>query len=119
MAEFICIVCPASCRLSVEETGGEVVVNGSGCKRGIAHGVSEYTSPMRMLTTTVVITGGALPRLPVISLGEVPKARLRACLEALYHLEAQAPVRCGQLICENICGTGVDIVAARAMREKS
>ena len=70
---YICIICPTSCRLSVtNDTNGEVAVTGNQCKRGIAHGISEHTMPMRMLTTTVAITGASLNRLPVISANEIP-----------------------------------------------
>jgi len=115
MAEYICIVCPNSCRLRVEETENEITVRGHECKRGIAHGISEHGAPLRMLTTTVAVTDGSLPRLPVISTAEVPKSKLRGCLDILYRMEVSAPVQCGQLICPDICGTGVDVVAGRSM----
>lgn len=118
MKEYVCIVCPNSCRLQVEEKNGEITVTGHECKRGVDHGIREYTNPERMLTTTVAISGGSLPRIPVISDGEVPKAKLLECLECLYAMEIAAPVRCGQIIKENICGTGVDILASRSMARK-
>jgi CxxC motif-containing protein len=71
-----------------------------------------------MLTTTVAITGGTLPRLPVISREEVPKALLRECLETLYTMRPAAPLRCGDIIVKNICNTGVDVVASRSMNRK-
>jgi len=118
-AHYICIVCPNSCRLTVEETDGEIAVAGHECERGLRHGVSEYTAPMRMLTTTVAVAGGALPRLPVISAGELPKSKLRDCLDALYRMELHAPVRCGQVVVSNICGTGVDVVASRTLEARA
>lgn len=116
--EFVCIVCPSSCRLTVSDEGGEITVRGNGCKRGVEHGISEFTNPMRMLTSTVAIEGGTLPRLPVAATGEVPKSRLRECLAAVYAVCACAPVRAGDVIIKNICGTGVDVVAARSMSKK-
>jgi CxxC motif-containing protein len=71
---------------------------------------------MRMLTTTVVIEGGTQFRLPVISSGEIPKAKLMDCLKTLYAIRARAPVACGDVIVRDICGTGVDVVASRTMR---
>lgn len=118
MKEYVCIVCPNSCRLRVEEKDGEITVSGNECKRGVAHGVHEYTNPERMLTTTVAVDGGSLPRIPVISSGEVPKARLMECLRHLYTLRLAAPLQCGQVIEKNICGTGVDVVASRTMPRK-
>lgn len=115
--EFVCIVCPSSCRLTVEDTQGEPVVSGYGCKRGLQHGIQEFTAPRRMLTTTVAIQQGALPRLPVVSSAELPKAKLEECLQVLYRLQVQAPVTCGQVVVQNICSTGVDICASRTLEQ--
>jgi CxxC motif-containing protein len=118
MKEYVCIVCPASCRLQVEERDGGIAVSGNVCKRGLDYGVQEYTDPKRMLTTTVAIEGGVLPRIPVISDGETPKAKLRDCLAQLYALKLHAPVNAGDVVARNICGTGVDVVASRSMKRK-
>lgn len=118
MKEYVCIVCPNSCRLRVEERDGQILVSGNECKRGLDHGVQEYSNPTRMLTTTVAIDGGALPRIPVISSGEVPKSKLEECLHRLYAMRLSAPVVCGQVVEENICNTGVDILASRSMTGK-
>jgi CxxC motif-containing protein len=115
--QFICIVCPNSCRLSVTETAGEITVAGNECPRGEQHGIHEYREPTRMLTTTVAINGGTLPRLPVISREEVPKALLDRCLEILYRIELTAPLRSGDIVVKNICNTGVDVVASRSMKQ--
>lgn len=114
--QIVCTVCPSGCRLTVWEEDGEVRVRGNGCRRGAEHGVAEYANPMRMLTTTVVIEGGTQFRLPVISSGEIPKAKLMDCLKTLYAIRARAPVACGDVIVRDICGTGVDVVASRTMR---
>ncbi|MDR3146589.1 MAG: DUF1667 domain-containing protein [Treponema sp.] len=116
--EFICIVCPNSCRLSVTETEGNITVGGHECPRGEKHGIHEYRNPTRMLTTTVSVSGGTLPRLPVISREEIPKALLRRCLELLYRMELAAPLRCGDVVVKNICDTGVDIVASRSINRR-
>ena len=114
--EFVCIACPNSCKLTVWEEGGEIHVEGHTCKRGIDHGKNEYTNPMRMLTTTVAIEGGHHRRLSVSSTGEIPKAMMNQCLEALYTIKLEAPVKRGDVIAADICGTGVDIVASRTMK---
>lgn len=117
--EIICTVCPSSCRLTVSEENGELLITGNGCKRGIEHGVSEYRNPVRMLTATLAIKGGSLPRLPVISMAEVPKALLRDCLEVVYNTQVVAPVNCGDVVISDVCGTGVDIIASRTMKARS
>lgn len=116
--EYICIVCPNSCRLEVTDDNGRLSVEGAGCKLGIAHGEKEYTNPERMLTTTVSITGGTHRRLPVISAAELPKDKMEDCLNVLYSRTLKAPVARGQIIEQNICGTGVNIIASRSMKER-
>ena len=113
---YVCIACPRSCRLTVWEEGGEIKVEGATCKRGTAHGQNEYVNPMRMLTTTVAIREGVHPRISVVSSGEIPKDTITKCLEQLYTITVTAPVKRGQVIAANICGTGVDIVASRSMK---
>jgi len=113
--EYICIVCPSSCRLTVSEENGEVRVKGNECRRGEEHGIEEYKEPKRMLTTTVVIREAALPRLPVISSMEIPKMKLAEALSLLYKMEVSAPVRCGDIIVKNICETGADVIASRSL----
>lgn len=118
MAEYTCIVCPVSCRITVEEKDGDLVITGNQCKRGERHARNEHLSPKRMLTTTVAVEGGVLPRLPVISSEEIPRERLGECLKELYKIKIKAPVTCGEIIVENILETGVDIKASRTLLEK-
>jgi len=118
MANYTCIVCPVSCQLTVEEVGGELKVTGHTCKRGEEFGKNEHTNPMRMLTSTVVLEGSFLNRLPVVSEKEVPKAKLRECLKAVYAAKVQAPVQCGDVVIADVCGTGVNILASRSMPAK-
>lgn len=108
-----CIVCPSGCRIRVEENGG---ISGYQCKRGLEHARNEVSNPMRMLTSTVAVTGADFNLLPVISSAEVPKKMLRLCLQAVYGLRVQAPIRAGSVIVRDICGTGVDILAARTVQ---
>ena len=116
--EFVCIVCPNSCHLTVCDDSGEVVVTGNSCKRGKEHGTNEFTRPMRMLTSTVSITGALLPRLSVVSTDVVPKDQVNACLQDIYKVSVKAPVHCGDVIIHNIQNTGVDIVASKSMAVK-
>ena len=116
--EYVCIVCPNSCHLTVTDNNGEISVTGNSCKRGEAHGIAEYKNPMRMLTTTVAVENGILPRLSVVSSAEIPKTKLKDCLSDIYSMSVKAPVKCGDLIIENVQNTGVNIVASRSINEK-
>lgn len=113
--EYICVVCPNSCRLSVEDADGEIRVSGNQCARGVAYGRAERVNPTRMLTCTMVLRGGPIKRLPVISSAEIPKTMMSQCLDTLYRIKVNAPVKMGDIIVSDICGAGVDIVAARSV----
>ena len=115
---FTCIACPNGCKLTVYEEDGEIVVKGASCDKGIDHGINEYTNPMRMLTTTVAITGASHRRLSVASSAEIPKSKMEECLACLYDLMLAAPVEKGQVILADICGTGVDVIASRSMKKR-
>ena len=52
MKEFICIVCPKGCRLTVDDNGN---VSGNTCIRGEKYGKQEAIDPKRTLTSTVKI----------------------------------------------------------------
>ncbi|MDR1953442.1 MAG: DUF1667 domain-containing protein [Clostridiales Family XIII bacterium] len=116
--EIVCTVCPRSCRVKAKETGGAYVFEGYSCKRGLGHAQSEVENPMRMLTSAVPIARATVRMLPVISEATIPKAKLHDCLEALYKVRVDSPVAAGQVIVKDICGTGVDVIAARSMKRK-
>ncbi len=109
-----CIVCPMSCTIDVTMLDGNVAsVTGFTCPRGEKYACEEVTAPKRMLTTTVRIKGGSLPLLPVISKTALPKDKIIACARFLSNIEIKAPVCEGDVVCADILGLGVDIVAAR------
>ncbi|MCC8023875.1 MAG: DUF1667 domain-containing protein [Clostridium sp.] len=113
--EYICIVCPMSCDLALSDENGEVRVRGNTCRRGEAYAKSEYTNPVRMITTTVSLTNSHRRLLPVISTEAVPKSRLWDCLNQLYSITVKAPVKAGDVIVRNIMDTGVDIISAKTV----
>ena len=114
MKELICIVCPNGCHLRVDETGG-CRVTGNACPRGEEYGRSEVLHPTRVLTGTVRLHGAALPRCPVKTRSPIPKERLLEAARALCQVDVQAPVRTGDVVLADLCGTGVDLVAARTI----
>lgn len=114
--ELICIGCPMGCRLTAEIENGVVThVTGSTCRRGEDYAKKECVAPMRTVTGTVALRGGKLPVLPVRTNGEVPKAQVLAVAEALRNAVAQAPVHAGGVVLQNVCGTGVDVIAVKSM----
>jgi len=109
-----CIMCPLSCEGQVTLQDGEIIkTEGFGCNRGLAYARQEVTAPERILTTTVRVEGGELPLLPVMSNRGLPKDKVLPCARALAKCKVKAPVKAGDVVCANILGLGVDIVATR------
>lgn len=115
--EYICIICPVSCDLTLTDDDNNLSVSGNTCKRGESYAKNEYTKPVRMITTTVAIEGSVYPLIPVISTDMVPKEKLKKCIELLYNLKLQAPVKEGDVIVKDILDTGVDIIAAKTVKK--
>lgn len=113
MKELICICCPKGCRLQVYEQHG-FSVSGNACPKGAAYGKEELTHPVRIVTSTVALSGALLPRCPVKTEEAVPKEKMSAVLRALSTVRCQAPVSLGEIILENVADTGVNIVATRS-----
>ena len=108
--ELICIVCPKGCHLTIDE---KMNVTGNGCNRGIKYGIDELTNPTRMVTSTVVIVNGTIPRLPVATSKPIPKNKIMAVMEEINKVNVQAPVYVKEVIISNVLGLGVDIVSTR------
>ncbi|MCL2487472.1 MAG: DUF1667 domain-containing protein [Oscillospiraceae bacterium] len=114
--EITCIVCPVGCRIQATENGGDITVTGHQCKRGEDYARREFTAPARDFATTVALTdAGSLRRLPVRASSPVPKEKVIDCVRALRGVTVAAPVQIGQVIAENIAGTGVNVIATRSI----
>ena len=64
-----------------------------------------------MLTTTVKVEGGKSYVVPVKSANPIPKGMMFECMEVINKASIKAPVNIGDVVIENILGTGVDIIA--------
>lgn len=110
---YTCIVCPRSCYGKLSESEGEFAFDDFACLRGQLYAKSEYTDPVRVLTTCISIEGAGIRRLPVVSNGEIPKRLLTECYQMLAQMKITAPVKEGQIIATNILESNIDIIAAR------
>ncbi|MEG0961228.1 MAG: DUF1667 domain-containing protein [Lachnospiraceae bacterium] len=112
--ELICIGCPMGCPLTIEMNQGEVVkVTGNTCKRGEVYAKKEVTNPTRIVTSTVIVEGGNLTAVSVKTQSDIPKGKIFDCMKALKDVKVQAPVHIGDIIVNNVAGTGVNIVATK------
>ena len=104
--KLICIGCPKGCELTVFLDGKQVTkVEGNHCKKGAAYGEKEVTAPTRIVTSTV----------PVLE-GDIPKDKILACVQALKNVKVTAPVEIGDVIVHDIVHTGVAVVATKKIR---
>ena len=111
---LICIGCPLGCPLTVEMEGDEVkAVSGNTCPRGDAYARKELTNPTRIVTSTVRVAGGRLAMVSVKTASDIPKGKIFDCVKALKDVEVKAPVKIGDVIVENVAGTGVNIIATK------
>ena len=109
-----CIVCPMGCQVTVTMDNGTITnVTGNSCPRGDIYVRKETTSPTRVVTTTVPVTGGDMPFVSVKTKTDIPKSMIFDCLKALKNVKASAPVSIGDVIVSNVAGTGSDIVATQ------
>lgn len=111
---LICIGCPMGCPLTVSMEQGQVIrVTGNTCKRGDIYARKEVTDPTRIVTTTVKVTGGTEAMVSVKTKTDIPKGKIFECVRALKDICVEAPVHIGDIILENVAGTGVEIIATK------
>lgn len=118
--ELTCISCPLGCALKVEvnDAGEVTAVSGNTCKRGEEYGKREVTAPVRTVTSTVRVTGGKAPVVPVRTETDIPKGKIFDCMEAIRAAAAEAPVKIGDVIIPGVAGTEVNVIATKAVERE-
>ncbi len=113
--QITCINCPVGCRLQVTLVNGQVTkVEGQGCKRGETYAHQECVAPTRMVTAAVPVANRSTP-VSVKTREPIPKEQIFACMKQLSALALLAPVRMGDVVLANVCGTGVDVIATKTV----
>ena len=111
-----CIGCPMGCQVTVTMENGEVTgVTGNTCKRGDDYARKEVTNPTRIVTSSVKVNGGRIPMVSVKTAHDIPKGMIFDCCKALENVEVTAPVAIGDVIVKDVCGSGVDVIATKAI----
>lgn len=114
-----CIGCPLGCSLSAVPDGtGGFEISGYTCKRGLDYARKELTAPERTVTSTVRVSGGAAKVTSVRTETDVPKDAIFAVMAAINALTVPAPVEIGDVLCPDIAGTGVALVATKGVKAK-
>ena len=115
--ELTCIGCPMGCALVVELDGKKVVsVKGNSCKIGENYGKKECTNPTRVVTSSVLVTGGESEILSVKTESDIPKSMIYDCIGALKNVVVKAPIHIGDVVLKNVLNTGVNIIATKEIQ---
>lgn len=117
--KFNCTTCPSECLLTVEverDADGAVAevrsVAGNSCLRGDKFAHQELTCPMRVLTTTVAVSGGDEALLPVRTAEAIPLALHAQAMNFIRGLVVNAPIRMGDVVLENLLNTKINLIAS-------
>ncbi len=117
--QFNCTTCPSECLLTVKverDANGSVAavrsVTGNSCLRGDKFAHQELTCPMRVLTTTVAVSGGDETLLPVRTAEAIPLALHAQAMDLIRGEVVEAPIRMGDIVLEDLLNTGIDLIAS-------
>lgn len=116
--KFNCTTCPSECLLTVEvERDADGVaevrsVAGNSCPRGDRFAHQKLTCPMRVLTTTVAVSGGDEALLPVRTSEAIPLALHAQAMNLIRGPVVNAPIRMGDVVLENLLNTNIDLIAS-------
>ena len=110
-----CINCPVGCRMEVTHEGEEVLsVKGNTCKRGDTYARQECVAPLRMVTAVAPVKGRDMP-VSLKTRTPIPKKLIDDCMRAIMEKPFEAPIAAGDVLIPDVCGTGVDVIATKAV----
>ena len=113
---FLCILCPNGCEIEAEASGGQLIrCSGNRCRKGRDYASQELLRPMRMVTTTVEVSGGNLPLCPVRLTAPIPRERIFDAVREIHRCSLCAPVEAGQVLIRDLLQLGVDVISTRAI----
>lgn len=120
-----CVICPKGCGIKVDwelcDDGSKKVVGvfGNSCTRGLKYATAEVVHPERVLTSTVRLVndgddGHSCELVPIRSASPIPKESLMAAMEEISKKTIRnSSVKMGDVVIEDIAGTGVAMVDCR------
>ena len=117
--QFNCTTCPSECLPTVEverDADGAVVevrsVTGNNCPRGDKFAQQELTCPMRVLTTTVAVSGSDEALLPVRTSEAIPLELHAQAMALIRGLVVNVPIRMGDVVLEDLLDTSINLIAS-------
>ena len=114
--QVTCIRCPIGCVITVDvdPDGTAAYREGARCARGREYAVAEVTAPVRSVATTINVPGCGEP-LSVRTAEPIPKGLVSDAVRAIKAVRVELPVRAGDVILPDLCGTGVPVVATKSL----
>ncbi|MEE8885950.1 MAG: DUF1667 domain-containing protein [Eubacteriales bacterium] len=112
--ELTCIGCPMGCLVTVTMEDGEIKsVTGNSCANGDRYARKEVTDPRRIVCSSCIVYGGDLPRVSCKTKTDVPKNKIFDVMKEINKVKAQAPIKIGDVLIEDVAGTGVPVIATK------
>lgn len=102
-----CIICPRGCALTVDINENDVKVSGNACPKGERYGIDECTNPIRTVTSTVRVENRTDTMVSVKTENPIAKDKIFDVMQAIRNTTVNAPVRIGDVIIDDICGSKI------------
>lgn len=96
-------------KVTLDEVGAPIKVEGNFCKRGVTYANDECTNPKRTVTSTVRCKSGDV--VSVKTDRTIPKGKMFEVMAEINRAVAEDDVKIGDVIIENVCDTGANVVA--------
>jgi len=109
---LICIICPRGCSLCADVQGEQVTVSGNACPKGQEYATRECTHPVRTVTATVRVANRYNTMASVKTVTPVAKEKMLDVMAVLRSTQVQAPVKIGDVILSDVCGSDIIITKA-------
>ena len=116
--EFICIICPSGCQISVEYEGINIKnIKGDECPKGKDYVKNEITNPLRVFTGSVLVENGDFSLVSVKTSVPILKKYLKKVGEIPHRIKVKAPVEIGQVVAFNLLNEDIDLIATRKIKK--
>lgn len=109
---LICIICPRGCSLTADITPEGVTVTGNACPKGQEYAINECTNPVRTVTATVRVSNRHNTMASVKTVEPVAKDKMMDVMQVLRNTQIQAPVKIGDVILTDVCGSSIVVTKA-------
>ncbi len=105
--KLTCIICPRGCTISVTTDNANKIsdITGNSCARGAEYAKNECTDPKRTVTTTMRCDNGTV--VPVKTTVAISKKDVFECMRQINAATAKLPVKTGDILLENVCGSNI------------